>query len=64
MEHQSTIMELEERFNDLLEGLNAIELMVLGLAQAKDPYIAAFHVVWLYLKESADGIQELLSELA
>lgn len=64
MECQTDIMELEEKFEHLLEGLNAIELMVLGMAHAKDPYTGAFNAVWIYLKESADDIQRLLSGAA
>lgn len=66
MENENLLTELEEAFYRFAWGLNAIELMVLGLGQAKDPYAGGFQAVWLYLKEAekeAGNLFEAVSAL-
>lgn len=62
MEHQRNLIELQETFQRLLEGLNAMNLMALGLMQAKDPYADGINVLCVYLQETADEAKRLLTE--
>ena len=38
MSQERILMDLEEAFGRLSDGLNAVELMVLGLEDVQDPY--------------------------
>ena len=60
MEQKNLLMELEEAFDRFTWGLNAIELMMLGLCQAKDPYADGFQAVWLYLRGAKMEVERLL----
>ena len=64
MDQENLLMELEESFSRFTWGLNAIELMILGLGQASDPYTGGFQAVWLYLKEAEKEAQRLLKEVS
>lgn len=63
MERQDSILELKDLFSRLWEDLNAIELMVLGLAQARDPYAKGFGAICTCFRENMTEIQELLEKL-
>ena len=64
MEQQDLLTELEEAFYRFTWGLNALELMVLGLEEASDPYAGGFQAVWLYLREAEEEVQNLLKAVA
>ena len=38
-------------------------LMVLGLAQAHEPYANGLHAVWDYLREAELDVQKVLAEI-
>lgn len=62
MEQQDNMLELEETFERLLEGINAIELMVYGLAHIKDPYADGLNAVYNHLRQSADEMKKILAQ--
>ena len=64
MNQQELLIKLEDSFNRFDWGLNAIELMVLGLSQAKDPYAGGFQAVWLCLKEAEEEMESLLKAVS
>jgi len=51
---------LEETMQHLEEAVDAMELMVLGLAQAKDPYKNGINSICVQLRESVNAMKELL----
>lgn len=61
MDQSILLMELEEAFERFSWGLNAVELMVLGLGQARDPYTGGFQAVWVYLKDAEEEVRRLLT---
>lgn len=62
MEYLEPLLELEEPARRLSSGINAIGLMTLGLAQAKDPYAEGFHMVWSYLVDADRDFQEQVKD--
>ena len=54
-------MEYRQELIDLLsfeDGINAIGIMTMGLAQVKDPYAGGFNVVWSYLVDAERKLRE------
>lgn len=60
MEQQEFLIDLEDTISRFTWGLNALELMVLGLGQAGAPYTGGFQAVWLYLRETEEEVQNLV----
>lgn len=57
------LLDLEEPLDRLSCGVNAMGLMVLGLAQAHEPYANGLHAVWDYLREAELDVQKVLAEI-
>ena len=57
-------MDLEEAFGRLSDGLNAVELMVLGLEDVQDPYADGLYVIWRYLEREREEIERLLAAVS
>lgn len=57
-------MDLEEAFDRLSCGLNAIQLMVYGLESAQNPYADGFHAVWLDLSQAEGEVQRCLEAVS
>ena len=60
MDHTEFFIELEEPLRRITCGINAMELMVMGLGQAKDPYTLGLHMVWDYLHEAEKEMEHTL----
>ena len=58
------LFELEDTLEDVLDGLNALHLMTLGLMQAKDPYAAGMNMISNYLKDTVMEAKTLLAGMA
>ena len=61
MEGNSKLIALEESFDRLYGGLNAMDLMVLGLMQARDPHAEGLNVLYNYLQEAASDMKKILT---
>lgn len=61
MNQENALMELEETYNRLSCLLNTLELMVLGLMQARDPYADGFNALWGCLIDADRDIRNRLS---
>ena len=68
---RATLAELVSLFHqgfhaleDVLDGMNALHLMTLGLMQAKDPYAAGMNVISNYLKDTVIEAKTLLAGMA
>ncbi len=59
MEHKNEL-GLEETMQRLEEEVDAMELMVLGLAHARDPYKDGINAICVQLRESVDAMKKLL----
>lgn len=57
------LLDLEEPLDRLSCGVNAIGLMVFGLAEAHDPYANGFRAVWDCLREAELDVQKVLAEI-
>lgn len=64
MDREYEITKLEEAFSRLMEGANALELMIQGLVQVQDPYAKGFCAFCVYFKESVSETQQLLEKLS
>lgn len=62
MEYFEQLLELEEPAIRISSGINAIGLMTLGLAQAKDPYAEGFHMVWTFLVDADRDFQKQVKD--
>lgn len=62
MDERELFIELEEPVRRIISGINAIELMVLGLSRARDPYADGLHMVWDYLQEAGRDMEHVLNE--
>ena len=54
------LYDLEEAFQHLFDGLDAVEIMVMGLEQAQDAHAGGFYVVWRYLDEAVREVRKQL----
>ncbi len=64
MSQERILMDLEEAFGRLSDGLNAVELMVLGLEDVQDPYADGLYVIWRYLEREREEIERLLAAVS
>lgn len=60
-ELQDLLIDLEVPLNHLSCTVNAMELMVLGLEQAKDPYADGLCILWDCLREAESALHRALS---
>ena len=61
MTYQELIMDLEDPVNRISGGINAIGIMTMGLAQARDPYTDGFNVVWNYLVDAEQDLRRCIA---
>lgn len=54
------LYDLEEAIQHLSDGLDAIEVMVMGLEQEKDAHAGGFYAVWRYLNEAHQEVRRQL----
>ena len=64
MSQERILMDLEEAFGRLSDGLNAVELMVLGLEDVQDPYADGMYVIWRYLDGASEEVRSLLKKVS
>lgn len=64
MKQEELLIELEEAFGRLSDGLSAVELMVMGLEDVGDPYTDGFYAVWRYLDKSREEVRKLLAAVS
>ena len=64
MSQERILMDLEEAFGRLSDGLNAVELMVLGLEDVQDPYASGLYVIWRYLEQERKEMKRLLTAVS
>lgn len=58
MEYRQELIDLQDAAGDIRDGINAIGIMTMGLAQVKDPYAGGFNVVWSYLVDAERKLRE------
>lgn len=63
MNTYDNLIDIKDLFGCLWGELDMLELMVLGLAQAKDPYTKGFGMVCSYFRETMSEIQKNLEEV-
>lgn len=61
MTYKELLIEIEEPISRISNGINAIGVMTMGLAQAHDPYAGGFNAVWNYLIDAEQDFQKQLS---
>ena len=61
MDIQSQLMELETAVRHVSDGLNAIEVMVIGMEDMKSQYAGGVYAVWKYLHEANQEVSRLLT---
>lgn len=61
MDIRSDLMDLEISARRISDGLDAIQMMVIGLDGAGSGYAGALHAIWDYL---SDASRELQAQLA
>ena len=59
--YQELLLNLEEPLDHLSGTVNAFELMLLGLEQAKDPYADGLYMLWNCLREAELALHRVLS---
>lgn len=64
MEQKNLLMDLEEAFGRLSDGLNAVNLMVMGLEDAGDPYADGFYALWRYLDGAGEEMRRLFAAVS
>ena len=60
MGEKEILMELEEPLRQIFSGINAVELMVYGLSQVKDPYADGLNAIWIFLQQAETKVQEIM----
>ena len=60
MEHQQALIHLKDAAGYIHDGINAVGIMSMGLAQAKDPYADGFNAIWNYLADAEVNFQKQL----
>lgn len=50
--------------NHIHDGINAIGIMTMGLAQVRDPYADGFNAVWNYLIDAEQKLQKRIEQCA
>lgn len=54
------LYDLEEAIQHLSDGLDAVEVMVMGLEQVQDAHAGGFYAVWRYLDEANQEVRRRL----
>lgn len=54
------LYDLEEAVQHLSDGLDAIEVMVMGLEQMQAAHAGGFYAVWRYLDEADQEVRKRL----
>lgn len=61
MEHIEAFINLKDAAGRISDGINAIGIMSMGLAQAKDPYANGFNAIWNYLVDAERDFQKQIT---
>lgn len=64
MSQEKILMDLEEAFGRLSDGLNAVKLMVFGLEDVQDPYADGLYAVWRYLDREREEMVRLFAAVS
>lgn len=64
MEQQNLLMDLEEIFVRLSDGVNAVKLIALGLESVQAPNAGGLYAVWRYLDEAEGDMHKLLNAVS
>ena len=64
MDQTKLLLEIEEAFGRLSDGLNAVELMALGLEDVQDPYADGLYAICRYLGGVQDEMKQLLKAVS
>lgn len=60
MDIQNELLELETAIQHVSDGVAAIQIMVLGLEDAKSQYAGALYAIWKYLSDADLKVQACL----
>ena len=58
---ENLLLELEVIADRISSGVNAVGLMTMGLDEAQSPYADGFHVIWSYLVEAEQDLQNCVN---
>lgn len=61
MTYNEAFMDLQDTAGRISDGINAIGIMTMGLAQVRDPYADGFNAVWNYLVDAERDFQRQLA---
>ena len=61
MELKEALLELENPVHRISDGINAVGLMTMGLAEARDPYADGFNAIWNYLVDAERDFQKQIT---
>ena len=61
MTYQEFLVDMEEPIKRITDGINAVGIMTMGLAQVKDPYADGFYAIWNYLVDAELDLQTQLT---
>ena len=57
MTYQEFLVDMEDPIKRITDGINAVGIMTMGLAQVKDPYADGFYAIWNYLVDAEQYFQ-------
>ena len=60
MEYRQALIHLKDAAGCIHDGINAVGIMSMGLAQAIDPYADGFNAIWNYLADAEVNFQKQL----
>ncbi len=52
--------QLEIAIHDISQGINALEVMTLGLMEAQDPYADGFNALFCYMQDADQAVHKHL----
>lgn len=58
MNDRQALIDLEDAAQQVYDGINAIGIMTMGLAQASDPYADGFYALWNYLIDAERNLRK------
>ena len=58
MNDRQALIDLEDAAQQVYDGINAIGIMTMGLAQVSDPYADGFHAAWSYLVDAERNLRK------
>ena len=61
MTYHETFLDLQDTAGRISDGINAIGIMTMGLAQVRDPYADGFNAVWNYLVDAERDFKRQLA---